>query len=256
MMFCNATVRRLALAQLGQTLPGTATCIELKRRADISALQRYVRHTMAARGLFLAGTIVCATLIGGMWPTSSAAQPTKVRVAVPGYTIAVLSFLAAKMNGYYAAEALDVELIAMRAPTANLALIAGNVEFSAVPLAGLTTALRGAPLKLLFCQFDKPQHALYARPELSDIKALRGKKVAVSGLGTIDDILLREALSGHGIDPVRELTILAMGAADTRFGALATGAIDASVLIAPSGNPTTQQTLTPLPASNSTHFST
>lgn len=177
--------------------------------------------------------IICAALLGGMWPANTAAQATKVRVAVPGYTIAVLSFLAAKMNGYYAAESLDVELIAMRAPTANLALIAGNVEFSAVPLAGLTTALRGAPLKLLFCQFDKPQHALYARPELADIKALSGKKVAVSGLGTIDDILLREALSANGIDPTRELTILAMGAADTRFSALVSGAIDASVLIAP-----------------------
>ena len=45
------------------------------------------------------------------------AQTKKVRVAVPGYTIAVLSLLAAKMNGYYTAEGLDVELIAMRAPT-------------------------------------------------------------------------------------------------------------------------------------------
>jgi ABC-type nitrate/sulfonate/bicarbonate transport system substrate-binding protein len=105
------------------------------------------------------------------------AQTKKVRVAVPGYTIAVLSFLAAKMNGYYAGEGLDVELIAMRAPTANLALIGGNVEFSAVPLAGLTTALRGAPLKLIFCQFDKPQHSLYAKSEFSNIKALRGKNL-------------------------------------------------------------------------------
>ena len=115
------------------------------------------------------------------------AQSKKVRVAVPGYTIAVLSFLAAKMNGYYAAEGLDVELIAMRAPTANLALIGGNVEFSAVPLAGLTTALRGGPLKLIFCQFDKPQHSLYARPELSNIKALRGKRsrFPASALSTI-----------------------------------------------------------------------
>ena len=161
------------------------------------------------------------------------AQTKKIRVAVPGYTIAVLSFLAAKMNGYYAAEGLDVELIAMRAPTANLALIGGNVEFSAVPLAGLTTALRGAPLKLLFCQFDKPQHALYARAEFPNIKSLRGKKVGVSGLGTIDDILLREALAANGIDPTRDLTILAMGAADTRFSALVSGAIDGSVLIAP-----------------------
>jgi ABC-type nitrate/sulfonate/bicarbonate transport system substrate-binding protein len=55
----------------------------------------------------------------------------------------------------------------------------------------------------------------------------------VSGLGTIDDILLREALNGNGIDPMRDVTILAMGAADTRFSALVGGAIDASMLIAP-----------------------
>jgi NitT/TauT family transport system substrate-binding protein len=161
------------------------------------------------------------------------AQTRKVRVALPGYTIAVLSFLAAKVNGYYATEGLDVELIAMRAPTANLALIGGNVEFSGVPLAGLTTGLRGGGLKLIFCQFDKPQHVLYSRPEFPNIKSLRGRKVAVSGFGTIDDILLREALSGNGIDPARDMTVLAMGAADTRFSALVSGAIDASVLIAP-----------------------
>ena len=166
-------------------------------------------------------------------PPDAGAQTRKVRVAVPGYTIAVLSFLAAKMNGYYTAEGLDVELIAMRAPTANLAVLSGNVEFSAVPLAGLTTALRGAPLKLIFCQFDKPQHSLYARAEISNVRALRGKKLAVSGLGTIDDTLLREALHANGVDPAKDLAILAMGAADTRFSALVSGAIDGSMLIAP-----------------------
>jgi ABC-type nitrate/sulfonate/bicarbonate transport system substrate-binding protein len=161
------------------------------------------------------------------------AQTRKVRVAVPGYTIAVLSLLAAKMNGYYAAEGLDAELIAMRAPTANLAVLSASVEFSAVPVAGLTTALRGAPLKLLYCQFDKPQHSFFARAEFTSIKALRGKRAAVSGLGTIDDILLRETLANNGIDPAKDITILAMGAADTRFNALVSGAIEASVLIAP-----------------------
>ena len=188
-------------------------------------LPRLRATTAAILTLCLLAAVVMASAVG--------AQTKKVRVAVPGYTIAVLSFLAAKMNGYYTGEGLDVELIAMRAPTANLALIGGNVEFSAVPLAGLTTALRGAPLKLLFCQFDKPQHSLYARAEFPNIKALRGRKVAVSGLGTIDDILLREALGGNGVDPARDVTILAMGAADIRFSALAGGAIDASMLIAP-----------------------
>lgn len=163
----------------------------------------------------------------------SEAQSRKVRIAIPGYTIAVLSFFAAKTNGYFTSEGFDVELIAMRAPTANLALLGGNVEFSSVPMVGLTTALRGAPLKVLFCQNDKPQHAVFAKPDIQTIKALRGKKIAVAGPGIIDDILLREVLQANGIDAARDATILAVGAADTRLSALLSGTVDAAVLIAP-----------------------
>src|SRR5262245_21156445 len=163
----------------------------------------------------------------------SEAQNKKVRVAIPGYTIAVLSFLAAKTNGYYAAEGLDVELVAMRAPTANVAVLSGSVEFSGVPLSGVTTALRGAPLKVLFCQNDQPQHVLFSKVDLQNIRALRGKKIAVVGPGAIDDVLLREVLSANGMDGGKDATILSMGAAETRFAALASGTVDAAVLIAP-----------------------
>ncbi len=163
----------------------------------------------------------------------SEAQPKKIRVAIPGYTIAVLSFLAAKTNGYYAAEGLDVELVAMRAPTANVAVLSGSVEFSAVPLAGLTTALRGAPLKVLFSQNDRPQHVLFAKADLQNLKALRGKKIAVVGPGAIDDVLLREVFSANGMDGGKDATILAIGTSETRFAALASGTVDAAVLIAP-----------------------
>ena len=121
----------------------------------------------------------------------------------------------------------------MRAPTANVAVLSGSVEFSGVPLSGLTTALRGAPLKVLFCQNDRPQHVLFAKPDLQNIRALRGKKIAVAGLGVIDDILLREVFSANGIDGGKDATILAIGAAETRFAALASGTVDAAVLIAP-----------------------
>lgn len=202
--------------------------IGMVKRAFSQRSLRLCGHPFLIVIFFAMGVMTALILVG-----AASAQTRKVRIAVPGYTIAVVSFLAAKLNGYYTAEGLDVELIAMRAPTANLALIGGNVEFSAVPLAGLTTAMRGGGLKLIFCQFDKPQHALYAKPEFANIKALRGKKIAVAGLGTIDDMLLRETLSGNGLDSSRDVTILAMGAADTRFSALMAGVIDASVLIAP-----------------------
>ena len=198
------------------------------RRVGTAALRDRTRVT----GCSISRLIGCFLMVAAMTAPVEA-QNKKVRVALPGYTIAALSFLTAKMNNYYVAEGLEVELIAMRASTANLAVLGGNVEFSGVPLAGLTTALRGGGVKLLFCQFDKPQHALFAKPEYQNVKALRGKKLAVAGIGTIDDILLREVLSANGLDPTRDVTILSMGAADARFTALVSGAIEASVLIAP-----------------------
>jgi NitT/TauT family transport system substrate-binding protein len=178
-------------------------------------------------------TALSISLTSVSWFDYGEAQSKKVRVAIPGYTIAVLSFLAAKTNGYYAAEGLDVELVAMRAPTANVAVLSGSVEFSAVPLAGLTTALRGAPLKVLFCQNDRPQHVLLAKSDLQNLKALRGKKIAVVGPGAIDDVLLRDVFSANGMDGGKDATILAIGTAETRFAALASGTVDAAVLIAP-----------------------
>ncbi len=162
-----------------------------------------------------------------------AAQGRKVRVAMPGYTIAGISFLTAKLNGYYTSEGLDVELIAMRAPTANLAVLSGSVEFSTVPLVGLNTALRGGALRILMVHFDKPQHVLFVKNDLQNIKLLRGKKVAVSGPGVIDDVLLREVLGNSGIDAHKELAILSMGSADTRVTSLIGGAVDGAMIIAP-----------------------
>jgi len=161
------------------------------------------------------------------------AQARKVRVAMPGYTIAGISFLTAKLNGYYAADGLDVELIAMRAPTANLAVLSGGVEFSTVPLVGLNTALRGGALKIIMVHFDKPQHVLFVKNDVQNVKLLRGKKVAVSGPGVIDDVLLREVLGNNGIDANKELAILSMGSADTRVTSLISGAVDGAMIIAP-----------------------
>jgi NitT/TauT family transport system substrate-binding protein len=85
----------------------------------------------------------------------------------------------------------------------------------------------------LFCQNDRPQHVLFAKSDLQNLKALRGKKIAVVGPGAIDDVLLREVFSANGMDGGKDATILAMGAAETRLAALASGTVDAAVLIAP-----------------------
>jgi ABC-type nitrate/sulfonate/bicarbonate transport system substrate-binding protein len=93
------------------------------------------------------------------------AADAKVRVAIPSESMAQIAFYVGIEKGYYKQEGLDVELILMRAPVANLSLIGGDVNFSTVPAAALNAALRGAPLRVIYSTFYRPMHWLYAKPQ-------------------------------------------------------------------------------------------
>ncbi len=144
-----------------------------------------------------------------------------------------MAFTTARDKGYYRAEGLDVELILMSAPIASRALLSGDVSVATVGGAGLPPVLRGSPLKFLFTTYNRPMFWLYAKPEIRDVKALRGKRVGVSGIGSGPDSLLREMLRQNGLDPVRDVTILSLGVMPTIFSGLQSGTVDAAMLSPP-----------------------
>ena len=161
------------------------------------------------------------------------AEARKVTVGVPVLDVTQSALYVARDRGYYQKEGLEVDLILMRGGVANQALIAGNVDFTTVPTAGLQAALQGAPLKVVLSTFHKPMFWLYARPEIRNVKDLSGKKVAVSSLGAAGDSALRELIKKSGMDENREVAILAIGTTATRLGALSTGVVDAAMMTFP-----------------------
>src|SRR5207237_7037673 len=58
---------------------------------------------------------------------------------------------------------------------------------------------------------------------------LKGKKVGVSSIGSSSDIGTRTALKKLGLDPTRDVNILAVGSSQNRIAAMYSGAIQASV---------------------------
>lgn len=160
-------------------------------------------------------------------------EARKVRVGIPSPTIPLLAFFTAKDKGFYRQEDLEVELILMRAPVANQALIAGSIEFSTIQLAGLIAALRGAPLKVIFGAFNRPLFWLYAKPDIKGIRELKGKKVATCGPGCAPDVLVRDFLESQGLVGGRDVPILNVGDSPTRLAALASGVVDASMFTLP-----------------------
>jgi ABC-type nitrate/sulfonate/bicarbonate transport system substrate-binding protein len=74
---------------------------------------------------------------------------------------------------------------------------------------------------------------IYAKPEIHDIKALKGKKIGVTGLGSGPDNLLREILKRNGIEGGRDAVILALGLPSTVATALRSGTVDAGTISPP-----------------------
>jgi ABC-type nitrate/sulfonate/bicarbonate transport system substrate-binding protein len=157
-------------------------------------------------------------------------EARKVRIATGGFEQSIQTVIA-KEKGYYREEGLEVEHVVMSSGVANLALIGGNVEVSTGGGTTVPALLRGAPLVFLFLAYQRPMYSIYAQPDIRDVTGLRGKKIAVSNLGSSSDSLLREVLRKHGLKGGSDVTILGMGGVSDRYTALTKGFIDAAMLL-------------------------
>ena len=173
----------------------------------------------------------CFLLVCFLLP--SAGFATTVNVAVPSFSMSLVAFMAAKEKGYYRQEGLDVNFVLMPAAIASRALIAGNVDFATVGGSALTASLGGAPLRLLFSSFNRSLFWLYSRPEITDVKELKGKKIGVSSIGSGPDSMLRDLLRSHGLQGGKDVAILAVGVDSSRYASLANNLTDAVVLSTP-----------------------
>jgi NitT/TauT family transport system substrate-binding protein len=164
---------------------------------------------------------------------ATAAEARKVSMAVATFSQSVLPMVVAQEKGYFREEDLDVELILMTASVANMALLGGNVDFISSGPSVVGAIARGAPLRFVFICFNRPMHWLYGKPEIKDVKGLKGKKIGVSAIGSSSQFLVQEILKRHGLDSGRDVTILGVGTTANRYAALQTGTIDATNLTPP-----------------------
>ncbi len=135
-----------------------------------------------------------------------------------------------KRKGFYQEEGLDARKVVIRTPLHVAALLAGELDYSTVTGIISTASIQGLPLKTVMGWFDKPLHILVSRPNIKKLADLKGKKIAVSTFGSVPHVMIREALSQSGMNPEKDIIVLALGGSGERLAALAAGAVDASPL--------------------------
>lgn len=159
-------------------------------------------------------------------------EVTTVKLAIPGHS-EILPFVISQERGYYREEGLDLEMILMTAQITIRAVLAGDAHFTTAINPAYSAILRSAPLKVVFGAFTRPMFVLYGKPNIRDLKDLKGKKVGIGAIGDATDLMLREIFRRHGLEVGKDITLIGAGVTATRYGALVSGALDAATLSPP-----------------------
>ena len=129
---------------------------------------------------------------------------------------------------------MENETIVIGGPAGIAALISGDVDYSGAGGSGLRAAVKGAPLKAIMYQTERPTWYLIVHPAISQVSDLRGKKIGVALLGDSEDRFTTLFVERAGLS-AKDVTKITLGTSPSdKILGLKSGAV-AAVVLDPAG---------------------
>jgi NitT/TauT family transport system substrate-binding protein len=157
----------------------------------------------------------------------------RIRIAVSNPNMPNLTVAMAQKQGFFKDENLDAEIIRMNPNVAITALSTGDVDYCQLFGAVVGGAIAGLPVRIVAGFLDNWPMTLIAQPEIKTLKDLRGKTLGISSFGATPDVAARLMIRQAGIDPEKEIKILALGSDAARLTALKQRVVDVVVISPP-----------------------
>jgi len=177
--------------------------------------------------------LITFTLLLGRPARSFAAEPLLVVNSALNMLTAPL--WVAKEKGYFHKYGLDVDTIYIPSGTLGMqALLAGETKILAADGSSVVNSrLRGAPVKIFIGMVKYYPNPFFSSPDIKTYADLRGKKIAVTRIGSSSYTATVILLSKLGLQEGRDYTILQLGSTQNRLAALTKGMIQGTTLSAP-----------------------
>jgi NitT/TauT family transport system substrate-binding protein len=159
----------------------------------------------------------------------------KIRVGVSAVSMGNIILYVMKEAKLYEKHGLDAEVITMNGSgISSKALISGGIDIAPIATPTVINAnLAGADMQILGHTLPGVVHALMVKPEIKRVEDLKGKKVAVSSLGSLTDFLVRYIARKKGLNPDRDVTLIQTGGDADRIIALSSGVVEGAALSHP-----------------------
>jgi len=118
-------------------------------------------------------------------------------------------------------------------PVAERHVLAPHLGEAPGVAAVVGAAIAGLPVKVVAGFLENWPLTLIARPEFKSVKELRGRTLGVSSYGATPEVAARLIFKHFGIDPEKEIKVLALGSDAARITALKQKVVDVIVISPP-----------------------
>ena len=167
-------------------------------------------------------------IVLGTSSMASAQELKKIRLGYPSLAFTQAHIWVAKEAGLYKKYGVDVDPIFLRGGgVATQALVAGDPPMVNVGTT-IQAALAGYDLVLIASMENKFYQLVFVRPGITSLEQLKGKKLGISGFGSITHycaIILAKHLN---LDVNKDIALVPGGPDAERLAAMSAGTIDAS----------------------------
>ncbi len=169
---------------------------------------------------------IAAVLCGALlWiaATADAAELKKVRLAYVGWEVgAAISYIGID-GGIFKQNGIEVEEVFIRDMLSGGVQSLIGADFMVGfgnPLAIIQPMLAGSDVISVCSHVSVEPYGMAVAPDIAKLADLKGKRIGVSELGGRSDLIARVMLRRAGLDPVKDVEVVAAGLAPNRILAL------------------------------------
>ncbi len=139
--------------------------------------------------------------------------------------------------GLFKKQDIDFDFVYIpSSSTATAAILGGNVEIGLLGGVGIVNAFVSGATDLAFIGSIKNimTQSILAKPEITRLEQLRGKRIGVTRIGSNTHYFTVQAFRRAGMNTDKDITFIQTGGEAETVGALMSGRIDAATLLPPS----------------------
>ena len=145
----------------------------------------------------------------------------------------LISLTIAERKGFFKKEGVNAVTVIMQNAVVVNGVLSRNLDYGGTIANFIGAARGGLPVRIVMSLMEGSDHVLVSNANIKRVEDLKGKTIGISSFGGAPHNQSVMILRKYGLNPDKDVTFLQIGGGATRYTALESGSIQATMLVPP-----------------------